>query len=635
MSEDLELVQAFSEEAAELLEAFEQGLLQLESNPNDPEVLNRIFRSAHTIKGNSGMLGFTEIAHFTHALEDVLDRMRKGRLQVTREGMTLLLRALDVLKVQLAGLTQPDVAAPDTTELIQALSAYATESREPRAASREPAQAQTSAGAVEPETGGAGVPSPSAGVRSPSDRPLDTEPDALDRPPKLGEILVAEMMATPEQVANALAKQKRIGEILVEERVVEPEQVTRALEKQAKAAPRGDTSSLRVQTEKVDKLINLVGEMVIAQSILTQIVSRFSPDQLPRLKDAVGELERNSRELQERVMAIRMVPIKTVFSRIPRLVRDLAGQFEKQVALEVIGEDTELDKTVVERIGDPLTHLVRNALDHGIESPEVRRAEGKPEQGTVRLSACHESGNIVIRLSDDGAGLNRERILRKAIQQGLVQEHEKPSDDQVYQLIFVAGLSTAQKVTDVSGRGVGMDVVRRNLESLGGSVTIQSQPGQGSTFTIKLPLTLAILDGLSVQVGEEIYIIPLVNITESLRPKASQVQTLVGRGEMVEVRGHALPILRLHQILGVTPRVTDPTESLLVIVENGGERIAILVDELLGQHQVVIKSLETNYRKVRGASGATIMGDGRVALILDIPGLVRMSAERQALRAAA
>ena len=635
MSEDLELVQAFVEEATELMESFEQGLLELEKSPDDPEVLNRIFRAAHTIKGNSGMLGFTDIAHFTHTLEDVLDRMRKGRLRVTRDGMTLLLRALDLLKVQFATLTQPDSKAPDGAQLIQELSAYAGGTHPPNAEGREGrAEEQGSGGAGEPEKG------ETEESREPQTANLEPRTEnqqtgTEERPPRLGEILVAEKAVTPDQLSHALSKQKRIGEILVEEKVVAPEQVVRALEKQALAAPHGDAATLRVQTEKVDKLINLVGEMVISQSILTQIVSRFSLDQLPRLKDAVGELDQNSRELQERVMAIRMVPIKTVFSRIPRLVRDLAGQFGKQVALEISGEETELDKTVVERIGDPLTHLVRNALDHGIEPPDVRQALGKPEQGTVRLGACHESGNIVIRLTDDGAGLNRDRILRKAIQQGLVQEHEKLTDEQVYQFIFAAGLSTAEKVTDVSGRGVGMDVVRRNIEALGGSATIQSQPGQGSTFTIKLPLTLAILDGLSVQVGEEIYIIPLLNITESLRPKATQVQTVVGRGEMVDVRGHALPILRLYQILGLTPRVTDPTESLLVIVENGGERIALLVDELLGQHQVVIKSLETNYRKVPGASGATIMGDGRVALILDIPGLVRMSAERQALRPAA
>jgi two-component system chemotaxis sensor kinase CheA len=627
MSEDLELVQAFVEEATELMESFEQGLLELEKSPDDPEVLNRIFRAAHTIKGNSGMLGFTDIAHFTHTLEEVLDRMRKGRLRVTRDGMTLLLRALDLLKLQFAALTQPGSKAPDGAQLIQELSAYAGANHPPNAEGREGGAGERGRGETE-ETR-----EPRTSHLAPRTETAETETE--DRPPRLGEILVAEKAVTPDQLSHALSKQKRIGEILIEEKVVAPEQVVRALEKQALAAPRGDAATLRVQTEKVDKLINLVGEMVIAQSILTQVVSRFSLDQLPRLKDAVGELDRNSRELQERVMAVRMVPIKTVFSRIPRLVRDLAGQFGKQVALEINGEETELDKTVVERIGDPLTHLVRNALDHGIEPPDVRQALGKPEQGTVRLGACHESGNIVIRLTDDGAGLNRDRILRKAIQQGLVQEHEKLTDEQVYQLIFAAGLSTAEKITDVSGRGVGMDVVRKNIEALGGSATIQSQPGQGCTFTIRLPLTLAILDGLSVQVGEEIYIIPLVNITESLRPKTSQLQTVVGRGEMVDVRGHALPILRLYQILGVTPRVTDPTESLLVIVENGGERIALLVDELLDQHQVVIKSLETNYRKVPGASGATIMGDGRVALILDIPGLVRMSAERHALRPAA
>ena len=489
-----------------------------------------------------------------------------------------------------AALTQPDSKAPDGAQLIQELSAYANGTHPPNAEGREETAGEPMAESHEPPAvsrapGGEGAGEPGKGETEETREPRTSNLEPLtenhqtgteERAPRLGEILVAEKAVTPDQLSHALSKQKRIGEILVEEKVVAPEQVVRALEKQAQAAPHGDAATLRVQTEKVDKLINLVGEMVISQSILTQIVSRFSLDQLPRLKDAVGELDQNSRELQERVMAIRMVPIKTVFSRIPRLVRDLAGQFGKQVALEISGEETELDKTVVERIGDPLTHLVRNALDHGIEPPDVRQALGKPEQGTVRLGACHESGNIVIRLTDDGAGLNRDRILRKAIQQGLVQEHEKLTDEQVYQFIFAAGLSTAEKVTDVSGRGVGMDVVRRNIEALGGSATIQSQPGQGSTFTIKLPLTLAILDGLSVQVGEEIYIIPLLNITESLRPKATQVQTVVGRGEMVDVRGHALPILRLYQILGLTPRVTDPTESLLVIVENGGERIALL-----------------------------------------------------------
>ena len=629
MNDDLDLIQAFSEEVAELLESFERGLLDLERAPRDSEVLNQIFRAAHTIKGNSAMLGFTDVAHFTHSLESVLDCLRKGRLQVTPMGMTLLLQSLDMLKLMLAGLTRPDAAPPDASRLIQDLEAYAKEKERPRAESREPAtEDQRSATQVQGEGACPDAPTPRIEFF-----PMERETDQA--PSKIGEILVSQHAITSEQVDEALREQKRVGEILIEKKIATPEQVQHALEIQAAVAPKADTSTIRVATEKVDRLINLVGEMVIAQSILTQIVSKFSMDQLPRLADAMTEMERNSRELQERVMAVRMVPIKTVFSRVPRLVRDLASHSGKQVGLEISGEETELDKIVVERIGDPLTHLVRNALDHGIEAPALRQARGKPEQGTVRLTACQESGSIVIRLADDGAGLNRDRILRKAIQQGLVQEHEKLTDEQVYQLIFAAGLSTAEKVTDVSGRGVGMDVVRRNIESLGGSVGIQSRAGQGSTFTIKLPLTLAILDGLSVQVGEQIYIVPLINIVESLRPKRAQLHSLVGEDEVVNVRAQALPILRLHQLLGVTPRVTDPTEGLLVIAENGTEQVAMLVDDLVGQHQVVIKSLETNYRKIPGVSGATIMGDGRVALILDIPGLVRLAAARQALPAAA
>ncbi len=638
MSEDLDLVQAFLEEANELLEGFEQGLLDLEKTPEDPEVLNRIFRAAHTIKGNSGMLGFTDIAHFTHTLEDVLDRMRKGRLQVTTGGMTLLLRSLDMLKLKLAGLVRPDQVPPDAEGLIRDLQAHMQENGESRAERREPgaeSQGQPAAGTGERGAETRQAPQTSSPEHAGPDLRLAVEPEEEGRPPRLGEILVAENAVTPEQIAGALQKQKRIGEILVEEKAVAPEQVARALEKQAAAAPRVDATSIRVHTDKVDKLINLVGEMVITQSMLTQIVSKFTADRLPQLTDAVAAMERHSRELQERVLAVRMQPIKSVFGRFPRLVRDLSQAMGKSIDLEISGEETELDKTVIDRIGDPLTHLVRNSVDHGIEPPALRLERGKPALGLIRLNAFHQGGNVFIEVKDDGNGLDRTRILRKAVEGGLVKAGESLTDEQVYDLIFRPGFSTAERVTDVSGRGVGMDAVRKAVETLNGAVVIQSRPGAGSTFTIKLPLTLAILDGLSVQVGEEIYIIPLVNITESLRPKRLQVQSIVGQGEVVDVRGHTLPVLRLYQILGVRPRVTDPTESLLVIVENVGERVALLVDELLGQHQVVIKSLETNYRKVPGASGATIMGDGRVALILDIPGLVRLAGERPALPAAA
>jgi two-component system chemotaxis sensor kinase CheA len=663
MSEELDLTQAFTEEAGELLQSFEEGLLELEARPGDPEVLNRIFRAAHTIKGNSAMLGFTDIAQFTHSLENVLDRLRKGTLQVTPPGMTLLLQSMDMVKGMLARLGQPGQAAQDAAPLIAALQRYA-EGETPAAApdaerreGREPPQGPRAT--VGPEV--AASRAPEAGAAEPPGLPAPAEVESKEEgPPKLGDILLAEnvitqedvdaalkkqrrveeilvedKLITSEQLSEALGKQKRFGEILVEENRLTSDQLMHALGKQAVAPSRADAATIRVQTEKVDRLINLVGEMVISQSIVSQIMAKFGEEQLPRLIDAVAELEHNSRELQQRVMAIRMVPIRTVFGRIPRLVRDLASHFGKKIALAINGEETELDKTMVERIGDPLVHLVRNAVDHGIEGPAIRLARGKPEQGTIRLSASHESGMIVIRITDDGTGLDRERILRKAIQQGLASEQDKLTDEQVYQLIFAAGLSTAERITDVSGRGVGMDVVRRNVEGLGGSVGIQSTSGQGSTFAIKLPLTLAILDGMLVQVGEQTYILPLVNITESLRPVRSQIVVIANRGEVVNVRGRALPILRLHRLFGVTPRRSDPCEGLLVIVEHAEGRFAILVDDLLGQRQVVIKSLEANYHRIVGTSGATIMGDGRVALILDVPGLLRLVDGRAALGQAA
>ncbi|PWB81273.1 MAG: chemotaxis protein CheA, partial [Candidatus Methylomirabilota bacterium] len=341
------------------------------------------------------------------------------------------------------------------------------------------------------------------------------------------------------------------------------------------------------------------------------------------------------RELQERVMAVRMLPVGTVFKRFPRVVRDLAAECGKSVTLQIKGEETELDKTVIERISDPMTHLIRNAVDHGIEPPDRRLAQGKPAEGWIRLNAFHQSGSIYIEVADDGRGLDKSKILKKAVEQGLISGDESLSDDQVYRLIFRPGFSTAEQVTDVSGRGVGMDVVVRNIEGLGGSIAIATEAGRGTRFTIKLPLTLAIMDGLSIQVGHEVYIIPLVSITESIRPKPTDLGKVVGRGEVVSVRGHALPIVRLYELFDVTPRVSDPTLGLLVIVEQDGRRVALLVDELLGQNQVVIKSLEMNYRKVPGLSGATILGDGRVAMILDIPELVRLASGSHALRQAA
>jgi len=395
----------------------------------------------------------------------------------------------------------------------------------------------------------------------------------------------------------------------------------------------GDASSIRVNTEKVDRLINLVGELVIAQAMLAQTASRIDPATGEALMQGMAQLEHNTRDLQDAVMSIRMMPIGFVFSRFPRVVRDLASKLGKQVDLKTFGEGTELDKGLIEKISDPLTHLVRNSLDHGVEVPDRRRAAGKPERGTITLRAFHQGGAIVIEVSDDGAGLNRERILAKARERGMPVSDAMP-DAEVWMLIFEAGFSTAEKVTDVSGRGVGMDVVKRNIHALGGSIDIHSKLGEGTRMSIRVPLTLAILDGMSVAVGGETFIVPLTAIVESLRPRREDVRSVQGRGRVIHVRGEYLPVVALHEVLGMRPRHEAIEQGIFVILESDGLKKAVLVDELLGQHQVVIKSLETNYRKVAGISGATIMGDGRVALILDVAALVRME-QHAPLRAAA
>jgi len=398
------------------------------------------------------------------------------------------------------------------------------------------------------------------------------------------------------------------------------------------AAAASDATSIRVNIEKVDHLINLVGELVIAQAMLAQTASTVDPVTGEALMQNMTQLERNMRDLQEGVMSIRMMPIGFVFSRFPRVVRDLAAKLNKQVELKTTGEGTELDKSLIEKISDPLTHLVRNSLDHGVELPQARAAKGKPEKGTITLRAFHQGGSIVIQVSDDGAGLNRDKILAKARERKIAVS-DAMSDPEVWGLIFEAGFSTAEVVTDVSGRGVGMDVVKRNIQALGGSVEIHSQLNAGTTISIRVPLTLAILDGMSIAVGGETFIVPLTAIVESLRPKRVEIETIQGMGEVVRVRGDFVPIVRLHEVFGIRSHIKDIEQGLFMILEAEGGKKAVLVDELLGQHQVVIKSLETNYRKIPGVSGATIMGDGRVALILDVASIVRMQV--RPLRAAA
>jgi two-component system chemotaxis sensor kinase CheA len=395
----------------------------------------------------------------------------------------------------------------------------------------------------------------------------------------------------------------------------------------AAAAAQQESSSIRVSVEKVDEIINLVGQLVITRAMLAQLAASGGKPVEDLLSFSLEQLDRNTRDLQEAAMAIRMMPISAVFNRFPRLLRDLASRLGKQVDLRLVGETTELDKGLIEKIVDPLTHLVRNSLDHGIELPHDRIAVGKPATGTITLRASHQGGNVVIEVSDDGRGLNRERILSIARQRG-VAVPDNPTDTDVWNLIFEAGFSTAEKVTDVSGRGVGMDVVRSNIHALGGRVDIESTAGTGTRMTVRLPLTLAILDGLSVSCGGEIFILPLTCIIESLRPAPGTVKTVAGRGSVVHIRGEYLPVIALHEVLGIPNAVTVEQDGIFVILDTEGARIALFVDALVGQHQVVIKSLETNYRRVPGISGATIMGDGRVALIIDAQNLARIAAQR-------
>ena len=398
--------------------------------------------------------------------------------------------------------------------------------------------------------------------------------------------------------------------------------------KPEKKSASAEGGSIRVSVEKIDALINLVGELVITQSMLGRFGEHIDLSDIEDLRDGLGQLERNSRELQETAMQIRMLPISSSFNRFPRLIRDLSGKLNKKVELKITGENTELDKTVLEKIGDPLVHLVRNSLDHGLETPEIRRANGKPETGVIELNAYHEGGNIVIEVVDDGAGLNKDRILSKAIEKNVISKDENLTDQEIYNLIFQAGFSTAEVVSDVSGRGVGMDVVRRNINDLGGNVYIDSRPGRGSILTIRLPLTLAIIDGQLVRVDDQIYVIPIMSISESLQLDPSLVSRYKGKADLYKLREEYIPILRLHDVFDNVDAHPGYGEGLMVVVEVERRRVGLFVDELLGQQQVVIKSLENNFRKAEGFSGATILGDGTVSLILDAVGLIRNYLEK-------
>jgi two-component system chemotaxis sensor kinase CheA len=622
----------FFQEAGEHLSAMESGLLQLEGNA-DPELLNGIFRGAHSIKGASGTFGFEDVAHFTHAMESLLDRMRAGEVAPSAERINLLLEALDLLRLLLEAARTGGQAPPEAAKLAESLlAAHATAESRPPSISPAPDCASRRwliRFVPAPEILLQGM-DPVLVLRDLArlGEVSKVEVDVSGLPPLDG--LQADrcyLSWSMELITDAEEAGIRDAFAFVEDgatvEIRRPTEQT-ATPPRAHAVPHADSSTIRVDTGKVDKLIDLVGELIIAQSMASQVLMAFQPSDLPRLQETFAEVERYTRELQERLMRVRMLPIGNAFSRFPRLVRDLAAATGKQVALQIEGEETELDKTVVERMADPLTHLVRNAIDHGIEPADQRTAAGKSPTGAIGLRARHQGGSVVLEVSDDGRGLDRERILAKAHARGLLPDGDTPSDERVFSMIFEPGFSTAENVSDISGRGVGMDVVKKSVESLNGAIGIASEPGHGVTFRIQLPLTLAILDGLLLRVGVQRFVLPLVSIVESIAPRPDQLRQIAGNGEVIVLRGEPLPLVRLNRLFRVL-EAGDNAGVLAVIVENRGKRLALLVDELLGQQQVVIKSLETNFRKVEGAAGATILGDGQPALILDVAAIAEMA----------
>ncbi|WP_442910526.1 chemotaxis protein CheA [Kluyvera sp. Awk 3] len=674
MSMDIsDFYQTFFDEADELLADMEQHLLDLAVDDPDAEQLNAIFRAAHSIKGGAGTFGFSVLQETTHLMENLLDEARRGEMKLNTDIINLFLETKDIMQEQLDAYkssSEPDAASFEY--ICNALRQLALEAKgesvPPVAAS---ARLSVVDNSMQTET--VGIDTAAAGkTQITLSRLKAGEPDMLEE--ELGNlatlsqvnktadsltavldgsvdqddivavlcfVIEADQIAFTTVAAATEPALVEIAEEIVELPVVAPaapavaaSQTAPRVEREKPAARSSESTSIRVAVEKVDQLINLVGELVITQSMLAQRSNALDPVSHGDLITSMGQLQRNARDLQESVMSIRMMPMEYVFSRFPRLVRDLAGKLGKQVELTLMGSSTELDKSLIERIIDPLTHLVRNSLDHGIELPETRLAAGKSAVGNLILSAEHQGGNICIEVTDDGAGLNRERILAKAVSQGMAV-NESMTDEEVGMLIFAPGFSTAEQVTDVSGRGVGMDVVKRNIQEMGGHVEIQSKQGAGTTIRILLPLTLAILDGMSVKVSEEVFILPLNAVMESLQPREEDLHPLAGGERVLEVRGEYLPLVELWKAFDVQGAKTEATQGIVVILQSAGRRYALLVDQLIGQHQVVVKNLESNYRKVPGISAATILGDGSVALIVDVSALQGLNRDKRLANTAA
>jgi two-component system chemotaxis sensor kinase CheA len=685
--------QTFLQESADHVASMEADLLDLRSAPADIELLNSIFRSAHSIKGGAGSFGMTSLVRFTHSLESLLDRMRSLEVQASNEVIDILLRSVDVLRGLLGA--EADAAMPaDALELHERIEALTPGDSLAAGAHR---------GAVsQPVEDGREIKlykvefRPDRELFSSGTNPLvllrnlaalgavscchlhteelpalaDLDPglcylswtvelasvcaeaelrevfefvehlaeiriSCSDAPPQPGTALPQESMAAQDP-GHASASPSAPGgaDHPVERRkapVADRRQsiVSDRRQSAAKPSTNGESGSIRVATDKVDRLIDLVGELVIAHVMAAQMVEDFEPSCLPKLREAVAAMERNTRELHERVMAVRMLPVGTLFQRYTRTVYDIAQATGKQIRLELDGQETEIDKSMLELLGDPLIHLVRNAADHGIETAEVRQAAGKPEEGVISLRAFHRAGRIVIEISDDGAGIDAVAVRNKAIERGLIAPDSQLSDEQLRMLIFEPGFSTKEVISDLSGRGVGMDVVKRNVQQLHGTVTLTSEKGCGSTVSIELPLTLAILEGLLVRVGDRTLVLPLLSVIETVPLRDEQIVRVAEQGEVVVIREQSIPLLRLSRFLGLPQETASADQSsnhrLAVIVEAGNRKVGMVVDELLGQQQVVVKSLERHLRKVDGLMGATILGDGCVAPIVDVAGIAAMN----------
>lgn len=584
--EDRQILQDFIVESKENLDTIEVNLVSLEQEPDDLETINSIFRPFHTIKGVSGFLNLKAVNRLAHSAENLLDKARNGEIAVGEEIVDIVLESVDTLKRLIDGVQE---GLDSGGSLISDLD-------------------------IEPL------------IRKIEKRQEDQKQWGESR---VGEILLRQGHISQEDLQRGLEEQKiqpgkKIGEILMGEKKAQSKEVISAVRKQKQYKKGHVDLQVKVDTEKLDNMVDLTGELVIAQSMLRQNpYVTASSDQ--KLYHNLNQLNQITSGLQRIAMSMRMVPINSTFQKMVRLVRDLAKNAGKEVGLEMSGEDTEIDRNVVDELYEPMVHMIRNAADHGLESPEEREAAGKDRRGTISLRAFHRGGNIVIEIEDDGRGLDRDAILEKALSRGLISEDHKLTDAEINNLIFHPGFSTAQTVTDVSGRGVGMDVVKKAIEKLRGRVEITSRPGQGSVFVISLPLTLAIIEGMLVRVGKERYIIPALAILESFRPGRDQYSTVEGKGELIRTRGSLVPLVRLHRIFNVESECTDPWEGLVVTVEHEDKRMCLLLDELLGKEEVVIKSLGGGLKNLKGIAGGAILGDGRVGLILDMSGIYDVS----------